>query len=89
MISIGEWPPAYDPYKLDNQLRSIVTRNGGIYLGFLSDFRDIPNSEQYYFPLDGHLTTAGHGLITHLLAKRLTSGAVPALTPQQEPALTG
>jgi hypothetical protein len=79
MISMGEWPAGYDPYKLDNELRSIIVSHGGIYLDILPSFRTIPNPEQYYFPVDGHPNAGGHAIIADLLAKALTNGSVPAL----------
>ena len=79
MISKGEWPQGYDPYKLNGELRDIVVRHGGTYLDILADFRAVPTSEQYYFPVDGHPNARGHALISELLAKELTRGAVPAL----------
>ncbi len=89
MISSGEWPTGYDPYKLDNELRSIITSHGGTYLGLLSDFRRIPDPEQHYFPLDGHLDADGNAMLSELLAEELSSGAVPALkvTAQRQAAL--
>jgi hypothetical protein len=80
MISIGKWPSGYDPYKLDGELRSSVTGHGGIFIDILPDFRDLPNPEQHYFPVDGHPDAAGHAIIAGFLAKELTSGIVPALT---------
>jgi hypothetical protein len=80
MISMGQWPEGYDPYKLDNDMRKIVTSHGGIYLDILPDFRDIPNPEQYYLPVDSHPDARGHALIADMIAKQFTSGAVPALT---------
>jgi len=86
MISIGEWPAAYDPYKLDGQLRSIIVSHGGTYLDILPGYRAIPDPEQGYFPVDGHPNASGHAILSGLLAKELTGGAVPALrvtaTPQ-------
>ena len=38
MISMGKWPARYDPYRLDDQLRSIVAKHGGIYLDILPDY---------------------------------------------------
>ena len=29
MISMGEWPAGYDPYKLGDDLRTIITSHGG------------------------------------------------------------
>jgi hypothetical protein len=80
MISVGEWPAGYDPYKLDNELREIIQSHGGTYIDILPDFRAIPNPEQHYFPVDGHPDADGHAMISRLLAKELTSGAVPSLT---------
>jgi hypothetical protein len=79
MISMGEWPVGYDPYRLDSELRSSITGHGGIYIDILPGFRAIPNPEQYYFPVDGHPNAEGHKIISALLARELTSGAVPAL----------
>ena len=76
---MGEWPAGFNPYKLDDELRAIITSHGGTYVDILPGFRDVPNAEQYYLPLDGHPTAEGHAVIAGLLAKALTSGAVPEL----------
>jgi hypothetical protein len=80
LISMGEWPAGYNPYKTDEELRFIIVSHGGIYLDILPDYRNIPNPERGYFPVDGHPNSDGHATISRLLAKELTSGAVPALT---------
>jgi hypothetical protein len=79
MISMGEWPSQYDPYKVGNEIGTIITAHGGTYVDILPDFRTVPNPEKYYFPVDTHPTAQGHALISRLLARELTSGAVPAL----------
>lgn len=79
MISMGEWPAGYSPFKLDNELRNIITRHGGTYLEILSDFRNVPNPERNYLPVDSHPTAAGEMLISGFLANALTGGAIPAL----------
>lgn len=78
MISTGRWPAGYDPYKLDNELRSIIESHGGMYVDVLPDYRLIPNPERHYFPVDGHPDPDGHAIISHLLARQLSSGTVPA-----------
>jgi len=85
MISMGEWPAGYDPYKLDNELRAIITSHGGTYIGILPDFRGLPNPEQYYFPVDAHPNSDGHAMIAGMLAKELTSGAIPELKAAVQP----
>jgi hypothetical protein len=79
MVSMGKWPAGYDPYKLDEELRQMIVSRGGTYVDILPDFREIPNPEEHYFPVDGHPDTDAHAVLAKLLARELTSGAVPAL----------
>jgi hypothetical protein len=85
MLSMGEWPAGFDPYKLDIELRGIVESHHGTYVDILPAFRGIPNSEQYYLPLDGHPNAGGHRIVAGLLAKALTDGAVPELSVPAQP----
>lgn len=85
MISMGGWPAGYDPYKLDDEIRAIIVNHGGAYVDILPEFRNIPDPEQYYFPVDGHLDAWGHKMIAELLAKQLTGGAVPAFRVIAQP----
>lgn len=85
MISSGQWPPNIDPFQFDNQLRSVVESHGGTYIDILPDFRTITNAERGFFPADGHFTPEGHRIIADLLARGLTSGAVPALSAPIKP----
>jgi hypothetical protein len=74
LISIGEWPQGIDPYKVDRDVRSIITSHDGIFVDILPGFRNIPNPEQYYFPYDGHPNAAGNEIFANLLAKELNNG---------------
>jgi oligoribonuclease NrnB/cAMP/cGMP phosphodiesterase (DHH superfamily) len=64
---------------LDNELRSVIVSRGGTYVDVLPAFRNIPNTEQGFFPLEGHPNAQGHAMISALLAEELTSGAAPAI----------
>ena len=79
MISMGDWPAGQDPYKLSDEVRSIVVSHGATYADILPDYRGIPNPEQGYFPKDGHPNAKGHATISGLIARELTRGAAPAL----------
>jgi hypothetical protein len=85
MISRGVWPAGFDPYKLDNELRSMIGNHGGTYLDILPDFRNIPNSEQGFFPLETHPNARGHAMISELLIRAITNGAVPVLRVAASP----
>jgi hypothetical protein len=85
LLSMGEWPAGYDPYKLNTQLRSIIVSHGGTYIDIFSDYRNISSPEQYYFVVNGHPTSDGDAIIADILAKELTSGAIPALRTAAHP----
>jgi hypothetical protein len=79
MISNGKWQPDLDPYELDNELRTIIVSHGGTYIDILPDIRTVPAPERGFFPADGHPNPEGHLMISNLLARELTDGAVSAL----------
>lgn len=85
MLSNGDWPAGYDPFKLDGEVRDSIVNQGGRFIDILPDYRLVPNPERNYFPVDGHLDGAGHAMISKMLAKELSSGAVPALTAAATP----
>jgi hypothetical protein len=87
MISMGKWPAGFDPYELDNELRKIVESHGGTYITILPDYRDIPNPEHGFVPVDGHPNPEGHALIASLLARKLTSDVLPALDADSKTSL--
>jgi hypothetical protein len=79
MISVGDWPTAFKPYKLNDELRSIIVSSGGTYVDILPDFRKVPNPERLYYPVDGHPNIQGNAAISSMLARELSSGAIPGL----------
>lgn len=83
MISMGQWPAGYDPYKLGEDLRAIVVNHGGTYIDILPEFRAVPNPEQYYYPVNNHPDAAGNAILSEMLAKALTNGSVPSLKVAQ------
>jgi hypothetical protein len=86
MIAIGDWPKGYDPYKLNSDIRRIVTTQGGTFIDLMPDFRGqlYACQELPYLRVEGHLDWRGHAMVSEFLAKGLTSGVVPALsTPNQ------
>lgn len=89
MIQLGEWPAGFDPYKLDEELRSIVTSHGGIYIDMERDLSPVPNPRFGYYPVDGHLNPKGQAIFEELLTKELTSGAIPALRVKASPPAAG
>jgi hypothetical protein len=88
MVSMGEWPAGYNPYRLDAELRAMIVSHGGTYIDILPGFRGVPNPERHYFPVDGHPDANAHAIISDLIAKELTSGAIPQLKASLPPPST-
>ena len=82
MISMDEWPKGFNPFTIDKELGTIITRHGGLYVDILPDFRETANPEQHFYPIDGHPDSDAHAMIAGYLAKELTGGAVPELSEQ-------
>jgi len=85
MISRGTWPAGYDPFKLGEELRSMIEGQGGVYVDLLPDFRRIPNPERHYFAVDGHLDSEGQAMIARMLEVELAKGEIPELRAISEP----
>jgi len=85
MLSRAYWPPGYDPFKLDGEVRDSIVNHGGRFIDILSGYRSIPSPERDYFPVDGHPDADGHAIISRFLVKELTSGAVPELKASTPP----
>jgi hypothetical protein len=77
----GEWPKDFDPYKVGNEVSSIIVSHGGTYLDILPEFRTVPNPQLGYFALDGHPNALGHAMITRFLTNKLADAAAK---PQAE-----
>jgi len=85
MISKGDWPAGYDPFKLEDEVRDSVLRDGGHFIDILPYYRGIPSPERDYFPVDGHPDADGQAIILRFLAKELTSGTLPELKASTPP----
>jgi hypothetical protein len=79
LISMGEWPDSLDPYKLGDEIRTIVTSHDGTFLDVSPYFHHLPNAEQYYFAVDGHPNAPGSAAISEMMAKELTGVKFSAL----------
>jgi hypothetical protein len=86
MISMGQWPNGYDPYRVGEDIRSIAGKYGATYIDVLRDFRNVPNPELEFLSIDGHPTADGYRLLSGMISQQLTDGKVKALkaTPQSE-----
>jgi hypothetical protein len=87
MISGGVAPPGINPYSFGDQIKAVVDKNGGTYIDSLQQFRNLPNVNVMFYPVDQHVTVAGHQLLAQVIARGLTQGANPVIASAQPAAL--
>jgi hypothetical protein len=86
MISMmDECPKGFDPYKLGEELRSIIVSHGGTYIDILPQFRTVPNPQLGYFAIDGHPNAYGQAMIARFLIIKLTGLTIPAMSAAAQP----
>jgi hypothetical protein len=88
MLSLKGVPPGVDPsaYRREDagafgsRLAAIAARNHAGYLDVIDEFRRTPESEEGFYPVDGHLNAQGHAIVTHAFIRHVQDLGVPALT---------
>jgi hypothetical protein len=76
-------PSAYrreDAGAFGSRLAAIAARNHAGYLDVIDEFRRTPESEEGFYPVDGHLNAQGHAIVTHAFIRHVQDLGVPALT---------
>ena len=79
MLSMRQWPDAYDPYKVGAEVGRAVESRGETYIDILPGFGSIRNAGDFYLPVDGHPTKDGHSLLATLVAKGILGRDLLAL----------
>ena len=82
MVSGGEWPASYDPYKLASEVGGIADAHQVYFVDVLPGFRNVLNAENGYRVGDGHPNASGNRMLASLLAEQLTRDALPAMQGQ-------
>jgi hypothetical protein len=87
LLSSRELPANVDPSAFGHQIESIAAKHGADHVDLMQPFGSIPNSENLFYVVDGHVTPEGQQVIAQALSRRLLDGSIPALahcTPQQQ-----
>jgi hypothetical protein len=84
LLSISPRPAGIDPDRLNNNLRTIMSSNGAIYVDVVPELEKAPNLDGLYDPYGSHLNAEGQGVLAQILSNALTAGAVPTLSPNEQ-----
>ena len=80
LLSSPQRPAHVDPFAFGREIHTIASKHGAGYVDLMGPFSRIPNAENLYFVVDGHVTTEGHKVIAEELVQKLQDGSVPAFS---------
>jgi len=69
-------PAGTDPFQIGRRVAQIAAKHGIIFMDTLPAFAATAQPEQLFFPVDGHMTEAGHALFANAISQRLLDGTV-------------
>ena len=80
LLSSSQLPAHVDPFAFGRAIQMIAAKHGAGYVDLMGPISRIPNAEDLYYPVDGHLTSEGHAVIAAALTQKLEDGRVPAFS---------
>ena len=60
LLTSSELPEHVDPFAFGRAIQTIAARHGAGYVDLMGPISRIPNAEDLYYAVDGHLTSEGH-----------------------------
>jgi len=78
LLSSPQLPANIDPFAFGHQIESIAAKHGADSVDLMQPFSKIPNSQNLFYVVDGHVTPEGQKVIAQILTQRLLDGSVPA-----------
>jgi hypothetical protein len=80
LLSSEHVPAGVDPFAFGRTLEGIAAKHGAGYIDLMEPFRRIPNSENLFYVVDGHVTAEGQKEIAQNIVQKLQDGSVPAFS---------
>jgi hypothetical protein len=80
LLSSSQLPAHVDPFAFGREIQTIASKHSAGYVDLMGPFSRIPNAENLYYVVDGHVTTEGHKVIADELVQKLQDGSVPAIS---------
>jgi hypothetical protein len=71
LLSSPKWPQGVDPTAFGRLLEKIAEKHGAYYVDLMEPFRRIPNSQDLFLVVDGHVSGEGQRVIARELTQKL------------------
>jgi hypothetical protein len=80
LLSSPQLPAHVDPFAFGREIQRIASKHGAGYVDLMGPFSRLPNAENLYYVVDGHVTSEGHKVIAEELVQKLQDGSVPSFS---------
>ncbi len=80
VLSSPHVPPGVDGFAFGRELERIAARHGAAYADLMEPFSKIPNSQDLFLIVDGHVASDGQKVIARVLTRKLLDGSFPAFS---------
>jgi hypothetical protein len=80
LLSSPQLPAHVDPFAFGREIQTIASKHGAGYVDLMGPFSRLPNAENLYYVVDGHVTSEGHNVIAEEVVQKLQDGSVRAFS---------
>lgn len=68
--------PHTDAFAFSHEIGAIAARHGAVFVDGVSDFSHVPESENFFYIVDGHLDADGQALLARALVRKCLDGSL-------------
>jgi hypothetical protein len=80
LLSSNQLPPNIDPFAFGRQIEIIASKHRAEYVDLVEAFSRIPNSENLFYVVNGHVNREGQIVIAKNILQKLQDGSVPTFS---------
>jgi SGNH hydrolase-like domain, acetyltransferase AlgX len=80
LLSSPELPPHVDPFAFGHRIDEIATKHGAGYVDLMDVFSKIPDAQNMYYVVDGHVAAEGQAVMAQAILQKLQDGTIPAFS---------
>jgi hypothetical protein len=80
LLSSRPLPPNVDPFAFGQQIDEIATKHGAQYVDLTAAFSRIPDAQNMYYVVDGHVAAEGQAVMAQVISRKLQDGTIPAFS---------
>ncbi|HEY0703141.1 MAG TPA: SGNH/GDSL hydrolase family protein [Candidatus Acidoferrales bacterium] len=80
LLGSHQLPANVDPLAFGRAIAAIAAKHGAGYVDVIGAFSEIPDAQNMYYVVDGHVAAAGQAVMAQAIVRRLEDGTIPAFS---------